>query len=123
VFRVASRRGVDLVSEIVGFPCDLDDLDEHVPLVSRVGPDDFHAHELWAETIAATPPPRLRGLRRHAVRALAAQGDLARAGAVALAGKDWPLLADVAGQLVVATGWSTSSGPTSTRRQERGTSG
>ena len=53
--------GVDLVSEIVGFPCDLDDLAEHVPLVSRVGRDDFHAHELWAETIAATPPRRLRG--------------------------------------------------------------
>ena len=42
-------------------------------------------------------------MRRHAVRTLVARGDLARAGAVALAGKDWPLLAEVAERLVVAT--------------------
>jgi DNA-binding SARP family transcriptional activator len=96
---------VHLVSDVVGFPCDLADLAdlaEHVPLVSRVG-KDFSAHELWAEAIAATPPPRLRGLRRHAVRTLTARGDLARAGAVALAGKDWALLAEVAERLVAET--------------------
>jgi DNA-binding SARP family transcriptional activator len=101
--------GVDLVSEIVGFPCDLDDLAEHVPLVGRVGRNDFHAHELWAETIAATPPAGLRELRRHAVRTLVARGDLARAGAVALAGKDWALLAEVAERLVAETGPSYPS--------------
>ena len=95
--------GVDLVSEIVGFPCDLDDLAEHVPLVSRVGRDTS-----TPTSCGPRPSPRRRhpgsgGLRRHAVRALAARGDLARAGAVALAGKDWPLLADVAERLVVAT--------------------
>jgi DNA-binding SARP family transcriptional activator len=90
------------VSEIAGFPCDLDDLAEHVPLVGRVGAD-FSAHELWAETIVATPPPRLRGLRTRAVRALVARGDIARAGAAALAGKDWALLAEVAERLVAGT--------------------
>jgi DNA-binding SARP family transcriptional activator len=93
---------VELISEIAGFPCDLDDLAEHVPLVGRVG-RDFSAHELWAETIAAAPPLRLRGLRRRAVLTLVARGDLARAGAVALAGKDWALLAGVAERLIAAT--------------------
>jgi hypothetical protein len=80
--------GVDLVSEIAGFPCDLDDLAEHVPLGRRVDEERFHAHELWAGIIAATRSSGPCGLRRHAVQTLIARDDLERAGSVAVAGKD-----------------------------------
>jgi DNA-binding SARP family transcriptional activator len=100
----ATAAEVAEVAGIAGGPVDLDDLARQVPLVGVLDDGRYRAHDLWAD---AAPQlmlvPDQRSLRERAVAALAARGDLARAGRLACQAQDWRLLGELAVGLVHTT--------------------
>jgi LuxR family maltose regulon positive regulatory protein len=91
-------------AEVAGEAADLDDLARQVPLVGVLDDGRFRAHDLWADAAPQIMTVRgQRSLRERAVAALAARGDLARAGRLACQAQDWRLLGDLAVDLVRTT--------------------
>jgi LuxR family transcriptional regulator, maltose regulon positive regulatory protein len=92
------------VAEVTGGPVDLDDLARQVPLVGVLDDGRYRAHDLWADAVPRIMTvPDEHALRERAVAVLAARGDLARAGRLACQAQDWPLLGDLAVDLVQTT--------------------
>jgi LuxR family transcriptional regulator, maltose regulon positive regulatory protein len=92
------------VATVAGEPVDLDDLARLIPLVGVLDDGRYRAHELWTEALCRTMTAQeTRHLHRRAAVVLTTRGDLARAGALACRTQDWPLLADLAVELVNTT--------------------
>jgi LuxR family transcriptional regulator, maltose regulon positive regulatory protein len=94
----------DEVAAVTGGPVALDDLVRRIPLVGELDDGRYRAHGLWTEAVSRTMTQwETRALRERAAATLAARGDLARAGQLAYQAQDWPLLAEVAVNLVQTT--------------------
>ena len=92
------------VSRITGAPVRLATIAERVPLVARLDGSRFRAHELWLDALLhVLDPDDVGAMQLRAVDALAAQGDLGRAGALAITHGDWDALARLALELVRTT--------------------
>lgn len=92
------------VATVTGGPVAVDELARRIPLVSVLDDGRYRAHELWTEALARTmTAEETRHLHRRAASVLTERGDLARAGALACRTQDWPLLADLAAELVNTT--------------------
>jgi DNA-binding SARP family transcriptional activator len=89
------------VGRVVGQAVDLANLALTVPLVSRTDDGRFRAHELWAAALVRVlDAGDVAELRTRLVQQLLADGDLARAGALALAHHDLDALGTVAREVV-----------------------
>jgi DNA-binding SARP family transcriptional activator len=87
----------DRVRHVVGSDVDVDELAATVPLVTRTEDDRFRAHELWSVALRnVLEPDETADLRTRVVGQLVADGDLARAGAIAVAHHDLDALAHIA---------------------------
>lgn len=94
----------DVVSRITGSSVRLAALAEHVPLMARVDAARYRAHELWLEALLhVLDPDDVRTMQLRAVDVLAAQGELGRAGALAVSHCEWDALGRVAFDLVSTT--------------------
>jgi LuxR family transcriptional regulator, maltose regulon positive regulatory protein len=94
----------DLVARITGAPVDLEGLADRVPLISRIDDSRFQAHDLWLDALVhSLDAHEVRELQVRAVDQLAARGDLARAGTLAVTHADWEALSRVALELVRTT--------------------
>lgn len=92
------------VAAVTGGPVALDDLVRRIPLVGELDGGRYRAHDLWTEAVSRTMTQgETRVLRERAAAALAARGDLARAGQLAHQAQDWHLLAELAVELVRTT--------------------
>ena len=92
------------VARVTGGPVSLDVLARQVPLVGVLDDGRYRAHDLWADAVPRIMAvPDEHSLRERAVAVLAARGDLARAGRLACQARDWPLLGDLAVELVHTT--------------------
>ncbi|HEY1279974.1 MAG TPA: BTAD domain-containing putative transcriptional regulator [Acidimicrobiales bacterium] len=91
----------DRVRRVVGETVDLAHLARTVPLVSRTDDGRFRAHELWAAALLRVLDiGDVDELRGRVVHQLLADGDLARAGALAMAHEDLGALGRVAREVV-----------------------
>lgn len=94
----------DLVVQIVGADVDLEHLAATVPLISRTEGGLFRAHDLWsAALVHVLDREQTAELRARVVERLVADGDVARAGAIAMAHHDLDALARVALEMVSRT--------------------
>jgi LuxR family transcriptional regulator, maltose regulon positive regulatory protein len=92
------------VAAVTGGPVALDDLVRRIPLVRVLDDGRYRAHDLWTDAVTRTlPAQETHLLRGRAAATLAARGDLARAGRLACQAQDWPLLAELAIDLVHTT--------------------
>jgi LuxR family maltose regulon positive regulatory protein len=92
------------VRHVVGSDVDLAELASTVPLVTRTEDDRFRAHELWsAALLKVLEPAETAELRARVIEQLTDDGDLARAGAIALAHHDFDALSQIAMQLISGT--------------------
>ncbi len=91
----------DRVERVVGQAVDLAHLALTVPLVSRTDNGRFRAHDLWAAALLRVlDADDIGELRARVVHELLADGDLARAGALAMAHADLDALGTVAREVV-----------------------
>ena len=94
----------DRVRHVVGSDIDLEDLAATVPLVTQTEDGRFRAHELWsAALLRVLEPEETIDLRARVVGQLMVDGDLARAGAIAVAHDDFDALAEIALQMISGT--------------------
>jgi DNA-binding SARP family transcriptional activator len=94
----------DRVGHVIGASIDLVHLAVTVPLVSRTEDGLFRAHDLWTEALVRVlPREELVELRTRVLDELVAGGDLARAGALAVAHDDLDALARIALEIVRRT--------------------
>ncbi len=95
---------LDRVRYVVGSDIDLDHLAATVPLVSRTEDGLFRAHDLWSATLMhVLDREQTTELRARVIEQLVADGDLARAGAIASAHHDLDALATIALEVVSRT--------------------
>ena len=93
----------DLVAQVCRGPVDLAGLAHRVPLVVRVGPRAYRAHELWLDAVDHRTDPDLLAIPRRCVQVLLEHGELARAGAIAVRHGEWDALDAIALRLVQTT--------------------
>jgi LuxR family maltose regulon positive regulatory protein len=94
----------DRVRHVVGSDIDLEDLAATVPLVTQTEDDRFRAHELWsAALLHVLDPEETIDLRARVISQLTVDGDLARAGAIAVAHHDLDALAKIALEMISGT--------------------
>ncbi len=94
----------DRVRHVVGSDIDLEDLAATVPLVTQTEDGRFRAHELWsAALLRVLEPEETIDLRARVVGQLMVDGDLARAGAIAVAHDDLDALAKIALEMISGT--------------------
>jgi DNA-binding SARP family transcriptional activator len=91
----------DRVARVIGVAVDLASLAATVPLVSHTEAGLYRAHDLWNEALLRVlPSDEVAELRRRVLAELIASGDLARAGALAVAHEDADALARIAMEVV-----------------------
>jgi LuxR family transcriptional regulator, maltose regulon positive regulatory protein len=94
----------DRVRHVVGFDIDLTHLASTIPFVTRTENGLFRAHDLWSEALTnVIDAAQIVELRGRIVHELIGDGQLARAGAIALAHRDLDALAKVALETVSRT--------------------
>jgi LuxR family transcriptional regulator, maltose regulon positive regulatory protein len=94
----------DRVRHVVGFDVDLTHLADTVPFVTRTEEGLFRAHDLWSEALTnVLDAEQIVELRERIVNELIGDGQLARAGAIAMAHHDLDALAKVALETVSRT--------------------
>jgi LuxR family maltose regulon positive regulatory protein len=92
------------VRQVVSADVDLRRLAASVPLVTRTEDDRFRAHELWSATLLhILEPSETVDLRARVISRLMEDGDLARAGAIAVAHHDLDALAHVSLAMISGT--------------------
>ena len=107
------------IAEITGGPVDLAALATRIPLISRDEAGRYRTHDLWLDALSRQlTPAEARTLRVRAIERMTCDGELARAGALAIAAADWDSLARVTLELLsttvsalpldIATGWRAS---------------